>query len=457
MRRKGSLIGLVAKRILAFALLSMFIQACVVFSHYWFDNAALGQMLIENETQIVAEAFHDRPAGARAGRPPHALVERYGLVSEPTGESLPMGYWMRVRGTDGRVLYTNCHEECTEHFMPVEVNPPDLWDRTIVEGKPLTLVGGRTISFDDGQTMVVDFASIGDPRRLIYVVMAREMFVHMVWPMGLMLILVIGATIVSIRHALKPVERTVRVADALDPRRPIRALPAAGLPSEISHLVASVNRALRRIDELIRSQKVFAASIAHEIRTPVSIVKLELAHIEGSRARKAEKDLDKLTHTLEQLTALARLDAAEGEAFKAEALGPLVEDTVEQLAPLVFASGRTIAFECSGDPRSDVSRTLLVTLVRNLVENAMKHTPKGTAITVRVEEPGRICVSDDGPGFVADPQAADVELASVKKSGSLGVGLKIAERIAAIHKGVLAVSSVPGEGTTVSLDLPAAA
>ncbi|HEX2019294.1 MAG TPA: hypothetical protein VGO17_10190 [Aurantimonas sp.] len=81
-----------------------------------------------------------------------------------------------------------------------------------------------------------------------------------------------------------------------------------------------MNRAFGRVEELIRSQKIFAASIAHEIRTPVSIVKLELARIDNPRARKAEGDLDSLTHVLEQLTAPARVDATEGEAFTLEPL-----------------------------------------------------------------------------------------------------------------------------------------
>ena len=458
MRRDGSLIALVAKRILAFAILAMLLQTGVVFADYWFDDSELGRLFIEHETERIAEAYH---AGAETGRsfPSKELTERYDLTAarpDAEAEHFTPGYWMRLRSADGRLIFTNCGQECMEHFLPVEVNPPDFWSRTIVPGKPLTLVGGRTVGFHDGTTLVVDFASIGDPEHLVWDVILREMVDHMIWPMGLMLVIVIGATIASIRFALYPVEAVVQAVDAVDPQRPLTALPDAELPSEVAHLVAAVNRAFARIGELIRSQKVFAASIAHEIRTPVSIVKLELAHIPGERARKAEMDLDALTHTLEQLTALARLDAAEGEAFAEQKLAPLVEDTVEQLAPLVFAGGRTIAFEKSGDPSGEVSRTLIVILVRNLVENAMKHTPKGTAITVRVDAPGRISVSDDGPGFSEAAVMADVELAAVKRSGSLGVGLKIAERIAALHKGTLAVSSAPGEGTTVHLDLPVA-
>ena len=456
MRIGGSLIAVVSKRILLFALTAMVLQTGIVFADYWFDDAELGRLLIERETQSVAMAYRDAVQHG-APFPPPELKERYGLPGRALGEKegLADGYWLRIRDSSGSVPYTNCHEECVEHFLPLEVNPPGFWSRTIIPGKPLTLVGGREFEFGDGTSLVVDFASIGDPNNLVADVILHEMIDHMIWPMGLMLVVVIGATILSIRYALQPVEEAVAAADALDPGHPFRSLPVVGLPSEISHLVMAVNRALARVQELIRSQKVFAASIAHEIRTPVSILKLELARIDDEGARTAERDLDALTHTLEQLTALARLDAAEGEAFTTEHLAGLAEDTVAQLAPLVFASGRQIGFEADAEPKVSVSRTLIVTLVRNLVENAMKHTPPGTAITVRVEAPARLLVRDDGPGFTEARSASRTEFASVKPSGSLGVGLRIAERIAALHHGSLSVVSTPGQGTLVTLDLPA--
>ena len=346
MRIGGSLIAVVSKRILLFALTAMVLQTGIVFADYWFDDAELGRLLIESETQRVAMAYRETAQNG-APFPPPELKERYGLPGKAIGEKegLADGYWLRIRDFSGSVPYTNCHEECVEHFLPLEVNPPGFWSRTIMPGKPLTLVGGRDFVFGDGTSLVVDFASIGDPNDLVVDVILHEMIDHMIWPMGLMLVVVIGATILSIRYALQPVEELVAAADALDPQHPFRALPVEGLPSEISHLVMAVNRALGRVQELIRSQKVFAASIAHEIRTPVSILKLELARIDDEGARKAERDLDALTHTLEQLTALARLDAAEGEAFTRQALAGLAEDTVGQLAPLVYASGREVAFE----------------------------------------------------------------------------------------------------------------
>jgi signal transduction histidine kinase len=453
-----SLLGLVARRILLFALLAVSIQSMTVFVHYWFDEAELGRIMIEHETETIASALTNANEDPDIAR----IEDRYGIWAlTPSGdddeaeeEGRP-GYWIRVREA-GRIVFTNCGEECTEHFLPLAIDPPDFWDRTVTPGKPLSIAGGRSFQRGDGSLLTVEFASIRDPRGLVRSVLAQEMVEHMVWPMGLMLFLVIGATTLSIRAALRPVEEAVAAADAIDPARRLEGLPEGRLPSEILRLVRAVNRAFGRVEELIRSQKIFAASIAHEIRTPVSIVKLELARIDNPRARKAEGDLDSLTHVLEQLTALARLDATEGEAFTIEPLADLVEGVVEDIAPLVYKAEKSIAFERTAEPRSRVSRSLLTTLVRNLVENAIKHTPKGTGITVRVEAPATITVIDDGPGFSRATTSSDAELASVKSSGSMGVGLKIADRIAGILGGSLAIASGEAGGTRVTVVLPAA-
>jgi signal transduction histidine kinase len=446
-RTAPPLIIVVARRILGFAALAITLQMGIVFFDYWFDDGELGRLLIENETAVIAEEYR-HPRGATDAFPSAALQERYGL----SGATNPRaGYFYRIRLDDGRVLAGNCPDDCTDHFLPLTVHPPAFWDRPIRPGKPLTVAGGRTFDFGDSAPLVVEFASLGDPRRLVNGVIFHEMVDHMIVPMGLMLFVVIGATILSIRKTLVPVAMAARAADRLDPRLPLRQLSTEGMPAEVADLTRAVNRAFGRVAELVRSQKLFSAAIAHEIRTPVAIVKLELARIQDPRARKAERDLDRLTHTLEQLTALARLDAVEGEAFRTASLSRIARDAVAELAPLVFASGRTIALRDETDATVLVVPSLIQTLLRNLVENAVKHTRTGTTITVAVEAPGSLVVSDDGDGFAVAQGRVGTELGVVNTAGSLGIGLKIAERIAALHGALLVVDSAPGQGTTVRL------
>ena len=90
--------------------------------------------------------------------------------------------------------------------------------------------------------------------------------------------------------------------------------------------------------------------------------------------------------------------------------------------------------------------SLIQNVVRNLIENSLKHAGRGVDIVVTVCEDGSLTVSDNGSGFV--PCEARGEFGRVKASGSLGLGLTIVERIAALHGAALSIRSAPGEGSS---------
>lgn len=448
-RRAPSLVAIVARRILVFAALASAIQVGVVFVDYWFNDEELGRILIEQQTA----AIHDdvRAVLARGGQlPGEILEERYDL-DDPDGGA---GYYVRVRYAGGAVLYSNCGDVCETRFLPDTVDAPNFWMRTLRPGRPLTLAGGRLFADGDGPPLVVEFASIGDPQSLVVSVLLHEMIDHMVVPMGLMLFLVIGATLVSTRHALRSVAVAAAAADRIDPNAPTSRLPVEGMPLEIARLAEAVNRAFERIATLVRSQKIFAASVAHEIRTPLAVMRLELERIDDPRVREAEQNLDLLAHTMEQLTALARLDAIDVAAFVESDLADLARRAIEEIAPLVYARGKHLEFTAEIEPRVRVLPGLVETLVRNLVENAVKHTRSGTTIRVATEAPAVLVVRDDGGGFAPGAEAIRVELGQVRTSGALGLGLKIVERIASLHGADLAIRSERGEGVEIRVAFP---
>ncbi|SKA29336.1 sensor histidine kinase [Consotaella salsifontis] len=446
MNSHRSLFSLIGWRILAFAGLAATLQTALVFAEYWFKDGELGSLLIAQETEIVAQNYWDDPVHF----PGASLINRYDL-HQPWHKGGP-GYALRVRQADEQVIYSSCGEAC-DRFPPLQVDSGMFWQRALNWGKPLDVVGGQVVELNGHPPLRIEFLSLGDPNNLLLEVLGGEVVEHMVIPTLVTLGLVFGGMLLSIREALRPVAATAEAARALDPTKRIDPLPTEGMPREIAHLTGAVNQALDRVSDLIRSQRVFSASIAHEIRTPLAIVKLELEQIEGPRARAAEADLGQLTHTLEQLTALARLDVVEPSSFADVRLGNLAEATVEQLAPLVFASGRSIGLDKRTDPEVRAVPTLISTLMRNLVENAVKHTPVGTAIEIAVEAPARLIVRDNGPGMPSAPRGEQTEIGEVKRSGSLGVGLKIAQRIAALHEATLRIVSAEGGGTKITIDL----
>ena len=155
---------------------------------------------------------------------------------------------------------------------------------------------------------VVDVATMGDPQDVVSDVLWNEVIEHMIVPMSILLVLVLGATLLSVRQALKPVRIAADAAERIDPMDSRSHLQFQEMPREVAHLAEAVNRAFERVGELMKSQKILTSGIAHEVRTPLAAIKLELGHIDHPRARKAEADLDDLVRFVSQITALARLD-----------------------------------------------------------------------------------------------------------------------------------------------------
>ncbi|OLP58098.1 histidine kinase [Xaviernesmea oryzae] len=446
--RSRSLIGIVSSRIVVFTVLAMLLELGIVLLQYWTDDDELGAFLINDETEILATGL-SAPGGRLRFDMTPKLAERY--VFDPSEDQNDGAIYVRVRTASGQVLFSNCAQACERHFLPVEISPPDFWQRSIAPGKPLSVSGGRTFRVGE-EDVFVELAVLGDPHGFVRGVLAHELRDHLIIPMPLMFGLVAFGTILSVWAALKPVTAAGRAADQIDPRTHFGALSTDGMPQEVATFAHAVNRLLARVQDLIQAQKVFSTSIAHEIRTPVSIIRMELERIDDPRARKAEQDLEALTHMLEQLTALAKLDIVDPQSLRTVDLGALAEESVARLAPFVFSQNHSLELVGEGNPHVRALPPLIDNMLRNLVENAVKHTPAGTHITVRVLQEGAIEVADDGPGFNPEP-ATELERGRIKSSDQLGIGLKIVERIAALHQGHLSIESALGKGTRIRLSL----
>ncbi|OCP15489.1 MULTISPECIES: HAMP domain-containing sensor histidine kinase [unclassified Ensifer] len=443
-----SLISIVARRIVAFSLLAMAIQIGVVFADYWFDDDKLTVLMLQQETEILATAIRLRD-GVISYEFSRELSERYLAPHDRDGS-----IFLRVRTEPGTLLYSNCTTECAEHFLPLDLDAPNFWKRLISPGKPFSVAGGQ--SFErDGATVLIELAILKDPNGFMYSALLHEMFDSMIVPMTLMFCLVIGATIWSIRSALKPVAMAAAAADRLDPRDSGARLPLTRMPEEIARLVSAVNRMLARVADLIQSQKLFSSSIAHEIRTPVSIAKMELSHIDDPRARNAERDLDALTHILEQLTSLARADAVDPSAYQQASLSQIGASLAEAIAPFVFDHDKSLEFVDEGTPAVTVIPALVENMLRNLIENAVKHNPPGTRIVLTCGPGAIVSVEDDGKGLVDLPEHHE-DLGYIKRSGQLGLGLKIVQRISELHEAPITMETAPDRGTKITIDFSSA-
>ncbi len=401
-----------AIRIIFFGLIAALAQMALVVADYYFNDEELGRLLIEQQVDRLGE-----------GQVTNGAATHYALPDEMADLFAPgLGYFARVRTVDGTILYSSCDAACEDHFLPRIVRAPDFWVRFIRPGKPLHVAGGGTVE-RDGQVLLVEFATVGDREGLIWGVFWHEVLDHLVVPMSLLLVFAVGGAIVSIIAALRPVEAAAQAADNLDPLELGEGLPTGTMPQEISRLTGAVNRAFKRSGDLIRGQRMLTSAIAHEVRTPLAIIKLELSGIDNPKARKAEADVDELSEFVTQLTALARLEAINERQYQATNLAQLCEEVVGAVAPWVLARGDTIALEMDGEPMAMIIPSLIRDACRNLIENAVRHSPPGTAITVQVGSGRVISIIDSKPDTAVAKRASD----------SLGIGLAIVERVLTLH------------------------
>ncbi len=313
--------------------------------------------------------------------------------------------------------------------------------------------GWRVFSgWDAAHRYLVQVAERDEARREIAAGVARNLLL----PLAVALPLLGAFVWVSIRRALRPLTslgRQVRErrADDLSP------LAGEGIPAEVVPLVHSLNVLLERVARSIEGERRFTADAAHELRTPLAALKTQAqvaraAVEDASRQRALEAVIagcDRMTHLVEQLLTLARLEP--GQAFaRAESLDlhALAQQAIGQIAPAAIAS--EIELELAGASSAIVQGQpgLIAILLRNLLDNAVRYSPSGTAVRVEVSagEAPSLSVTDQGPGIPADERSKVGErfyrILGAEQPGS-GLGLSIARRIAEIHGATLELADGP--------------
>jgi signal transduction histidine kinase len=439
-RKQPSLANIVTRRILFFAALAMIGQLLAVVVQTWSDDLQLGHMAIEHESFALAKGLTGEAGGVSYALPA-SLRGRY--------EQGRRDYFARIRSRSGVVLFSNCDKECAERFLPLNIDPPNFWVRQLAPGKPLNVAGGLLV--DRGvEPILVEVAILGDKDHVLNAVFIHEIRDHMAAPMSLLLLVVLAATVFSIRRALKPVVLTAAQIPNINPLKKETRLATDRLPLEVAMLTSAVNNACDRVGELMRAQRDFTSAISHEVRTPIAIAHLELEKIVDPRARKVEADLETLNQLVEELTTLARLEGADCLQVQQINLRHLAEEVVSTMAPLVYASGKVIELADQGSPALQGYPSLIENAMRNLIDNARRHS--GPRAHIRVEVgPGpvfRVC--DDGMGNVAS--GTKIAVPSPPRNR---LGLKIVGRIAEIHGGRLEITKSAAGGMVAEMSFTA--
>ncbi|WP_435946250.1 quorum sensing histidine kinase QseC [Dryocola sp. BD586] len=263
------------------------------------------------------------------------------------------------------------------------------------------------------------------------------------WLIALPLMLLLLAWLVS--RALAPVHQ---LAAQLRRRSPDDAgrLETRRLPLEIKPLVDSLNTLFTRTGEFMLRERRFTSDAAHELRSPLAALKVqaEVAQLAGNDAPVRDHALNNLTTGIEratrlvdQLLTLSRLDSLAGlDDIEDVSLPALLQSAVMDAWHQAQREGVDIRLELQAEQVSVRGQALLLSLmVRNVLDNAVRYSPRGSAVAV-ILQPREICITDNGPGispeFLPALGKRFFRPPGQEKTGS-GLGLSIVQRIAALH------------------------
>ncbi len=312
--------------------------------------------------------------------------------------------------------------------------------RGVIEAYSVPIAGGRWIvASQDGAAPEVITDDI--------VSAFLKRFALLVLPIAA-LVPLIGALLT--RRLTRRMQAVSVTAAAIGPRTLDTRLPRGTLPSEVEPLAVATNEALDRLAEGFRTQTAFAADIAHELRTPLAVIRLRADAVTDTVARAALlASVDRAARVVAQLLALADLERPMEDHGEPLQLATLAEAVVAQRAPGIIADGRSIALEdLSAQSAPGLGYSGAITLaLENLVDNAVRHTRTGTNIIVRLNPDHSVSVLDDGEGIPVEHLARLKERfwrANGSRSEGSGIGLSIVDRVAKAHHGVLDISQRTG-------------
>jgi heavy metal sensor kinase len=242
---------------------------------------------------------------------------------------------------------------------------------------------------------------------------------------------------------------------------------------ELGRLSRTINAMIARLERSFAEIRRFTADASHELRTPLTAIRAEAEVALGRRLTEAEhqallgsilEECERLTRLIDQLLALAREDAGARTGGRTEVdLADLVDGVVDTMRPLADAKGVRLLRGGKDSPRVQGDGGRLRQVFSNLLDNAIKYTPEGGTVEVRVGRRDRsavVTVRDTGIGIPAEhlPRVFDrfyrVDKARTRAEGGTGLGLSIARSIVAAHGGRIELESAPGRGTACTVTLP---
>ncbi len=304
---------------------------------------------------------------------------------------------------------------------------------------------------------VVQVAETLELRRTL----ARQILIDTLWRQLILVIVILLVVVVVVQRATRPVRRLSEQLKAR-PDGDLTPLTAPGAPLELIPLVDATNTTMARLAHLLAHQKRFVRDASHQLRTPLAVLKVQVqsalrGDVDAPQALLEIKEtVDRATVLANQMLALAKVEQLRQQpALALVNWASVLREVALDLSPLIAA--KNVDFEITTTDALLLAHDwMLREISRNLLHNAIRHTPQGSALSVRLWSDGRhaaLVVSDSGPGI---PDSLRARLfqpfsAGEQRSGS-GLGLAICFEVVTALGGSISLDSRWEHGRIVGLD-----
>ena len=393
-----------------------------------------------DDADTVARYLDIAPDGTWSLRLPAGLEELY---SASYGR-----YAYAVLDGDGKTLFSSLPDRAAIFPDDRRIAAPSFLETrnggAVIYGASIPReVAGRTVWIQVAQDLSHRDVLIDD--------IVADFFPHVAWIILPILLLLLVIDIAIFHRALRPVLNASDTAQTISPMRTDVRLPTTDIPREILPLVTAVNQALERLERGFRTQREFTADAAHELRTPLAVLRARIDMLGDQVVREALRhDIAGMSRIVSQLLDIAELESFVVDPAERADLQSVCAEVAGFIAPLALAQGKSIALTgAKGPVWIKGNAETLFQAIRNLAENAIHHTAVGTTVEIDVDELGRARVLDDGPGI--PPSEREIIFRRFwrrdrRRSGNAGLGLSIVARIVEAHAGAIAVETRAGGG-----------
>lgn len=302
--------------------------------------------------------------------------------------------------------------------------------------------------------------------------LAYDSAMRTVMPLLLLIPVLVGLVLILLRTLFAPIKRLSQQIDARD-EHDLSPIRADKLPNEIQPFIDSINDLLLKVEQSMQQQRRFVADAAHELRTPMTALSLQAEHLANApmselaehRLLELRQGIERSRRLLEQLLGLARAQE-QAQAIAAEmppvAIRDIYRQVLEELMPLVEAKQIDIGVIEGPQVSVRMNKLALSTIVKNLVDNAIRYTPQHGQIDLSVRQQGPwavLEVSDSGPGIPAHERERVYDpfyrILGSEQQGS-GLGLSIVQTLIKTAGGEIQLLNAAGRtsGLLVRVQLP---